>query len=96
MCLTEDPPGISIRSHEKFQCADIDVSAQRPEVCLLQVIHTLQLLHLQAEPQNPTANDYEGAEKAAVYGKHAAVLVMLGFKPCQPIQHFLKMFFFFF
>lgn len=89
--LTEDPSGISIRSHEEFQRADVDVSAQCPEVRLLQVIHTLQLLHLQREPQDPTANDYAEPERAAVKKNHTAVLVMLGFKACQPIHSlFLK------
>lgn len=55
--LAENPSGIGVRSHEEFQRADVDISAQCPEVRLLQVIHTLQLLHLQREPQEPTAND---------------------------------------
>lgn len=63
--LTEDPSGISVRGHQKFQRADVDVSAQRPEVRLLQVVHTLQLLHLHTEPQEPTANDYTGTRKTS-------------------------------
>lgn len=51
MCLTEDPSGICIRSHKEFQSTDIDVRAQSPEMRLLQVIHTLQLLDLQRPSQ---------------------------------------------
>lgn len=46
--LAEDPAAVSIGSHQQLHRADVDVTAQGPEVRLLQAVDTLQLLHLNA------------------------------------------------
>lgn len=48
MSLAEDPAAISISSHQQLHRPDVDVTAQGPEVRLLQAVDTLQLLHLNA------------------------------------------------
>lgn len=45
MSLTENPAGISLRSHYQLQSTNINVCAQRPEMWVMKVVNTLQLLH---------------------------------------------------
>lgn len=54
--LAEDPTGVCVRRHEQLQCSDINVRAQSPEVRLLQVVDSLQLLHLRRSKQNKSGD----------------------------------------
>lgn len=46
--LAEDPAAVGIRSHQQLHRPDVDVTAQGPEVGLLQAVDALQVLHLKA------------------------------------------------
>lgn len=45
--LVLDPAGVSVGCQQQFECSHVHVGTQGPEVRLLDVIHTLELLHLQ-------------------------------------------------
>lgn len=44
--LAEDPAAVSVGGDQQLYCSDVNVCAQRPKVRILEVVHALQLLHL--------------------------------------------------